>query len=687
MNKNNFIVWKCAKHNLISILQGRSIIHVSNNAILLLENSITQITGLPGTSFLLISTIAKCILCDKDKQEYKQIGNRPRDGDFGACFMRPDEVCDISKTKIFCARPGLRLWECEMEGNVLKTHQLKNAIPSMEVTNIAELMTHSKQKLNKKTDNNLQFEKKSNHLDVISKQDGHDIIDSSIKHQQPKQFSKLLNFNSQSRYIISFQDNNIYVFDTKYSSIAITISDIHDIQSISLVDFSTMIIYTKQMECYFLKFTTIDNYLMELLEQQNYIDSCTLIKSNLDYIKNKLKSMPNALMQLKNLRDILQKLNRSDMLKEIDDICVNFENDLKVKSGMNGSGGILIVNSFKYGKKSLKTSSSSGENDDEEYPKICPNDAGIVVKTNQKQIVENMQAENRENFDDSADQKEIWNLYMIFKSGLISGTNFKDRYKDIFDKYKINEVIKLIKKFQIIMKENDEKSEYCINIFFDYLKPEIIWEIDVASRTFIATAFSEINQRPTNLKCLRCSFPLTIDETCVYPEIGRTLLQYFWSRSEYEKCLELASQVSYLIRDISKFYIQDRSFDKLIEFSFIVGDSIIIRRALESFGCETNTENLIQLWRKCFQFVHAIHSSEQNEYYCLKCQQFVPIATDIVNNDEDNLATKVPWDMFLHISIDFISSDDLFALISEFSEFIPNHAIGHEFYLKCLLNG
>lgn len=105
-----------------------------------------------------ISNYTKCILCNTETEEFKQIGNQPRDGKFGACF-----VCDIdgsdnesedmipnnatmmpttsmrsppSKTRIFCARPGARMWECDLDGNVIQTHKFKVALKSCRYASI-----------------------------------------------------------------------------------------------------------------------------------------------------------------------------------------------------------------------------------------------------------------------------------------------------------------------------------------------------------------------------------------------------------------------------------------------------------------------------------------------------------------------------------------------------------------------
>ncbi|KAJ8955296.1 hypothetical protein NQ314_006909 [Rhamnusium bicolor] len=87
-------------------------------------------------TYLLISTQTRSYLCDTEKEQYKQIGKKMRDGNFGACFfnvtssdstdvnqsfrgifntIREDEnfvtALNNSEVKIYCARPGARLWE------------------------------------------------------------------------------------------------------------------------------------------------------------------------------------------------------------------------------------------------------------------------------------------------------------------------------------------------------------------------------------------------------------------------------------------------------------------------------------------------------------------------------------------------------------------------------------------------
>ncbi|XP_024877983.1 Hermansky-Pudlak syndrome 5 protein homolog, partial [Temnothorax curvispinosus] len=49
-----------------------------------LDSSIVQLSFL--SPLLLVSTLTRCYICNTMLEQYKQIGNKPRNGEFGACF-------------------------------------------------------------------------------------------------------------------------------------------------------------------------------------------------------------------------------------------------------------------------------------------------------------------------------------------------------------------------------------------------------------------------------------------------------------------------------------------------------------------------------------------------------------------------------------------------------------------------
>ncbi|XP_038663511.1 Hermansky-Pudlak syndrome 5 protein isoform X1 [Scyliorhinus canicula] len=92
------------------------------------DSRVVQLDYLDGR--LLVSSLTRCYLCDTDREKFWKIGNKERDGEFGACFLPGSKNVGFPQPLIFCARPGSRMWEVNFEGEVLSTHQFKQLLGS-----------------------------------------------------------------------------------------------------------------------------------------------------------------------------------------------------------------------------------------------------------------------------------------------------------------------------------------------------------------------------------------------------------------------------------------------------------------------------------------------------------------------------------------------------------------------------
>ncbi|XP_033751851.1 uncharacterized protein LOC117335777 [Pecten maximus] len=113
----------------------KNLVVMPADVIMRLESSVIQMDW--SDNKLLVSTMTRAYLCNTIRQQYSQIGKKPREGEYGACFYK------LSKTSLpmmYCARPSSRVWEVDYEGNVLSTHQFKHllAIPPIKVIDINE---------------------------------------------------------------------------------------------------------------------------------------------------------------------------------------------------------------------------------------------------------------------------------------------------------------------------------------------------------------------------------------------------------------------------------------------------------------------------------------------------------------------------------------------------------------------
>lgn len=126
----------------------------SSFVLMQLDSRIVQLDW--HSELLLVSTLSRCYVCDSVKEQYRQIGHKLREGEYGACFYADDshelptrceqrssatasafscpnereklvECEGVQNLKMFCARPGSRLWEVHVDGTVLSTHHFKQA--------------------------------------------------------------------------------------------------------------------------------------------------------------------------------------------------------------------------------------------------------------------------------------------------------------------------------------------------------------------------------------------------------------------------------------------------------------------------------------------------------------------------------------------------------------------------------
>lgn len=102
------------------------------------DSRVVQLDYLDGR--LLISSLTRSYLCDTEREKFWKIGNKERDGEYGACFFPVGKSCGSQQTLLYCARPGSRMWEVNFEGEVLSTHQFKQllSLPPLPVITLRD---------------------------------------------------------------------------------------------------------------------------------------------------------------------------------------------------------------------------------------------------------------------------------------------------------------------------------------------------------------------------------------------------------------------------------------------------------------------------------------------------------------------------------------------------------------------
>ncbi|XP_056383815.1 BLOC-2 complex member HPS5 isoform X2 [Hyla sarda] len=100
------------------------------------DSRVVQLDYMDGR--LLISSLTRSYLCDTEREKFWKIGNKERDGEYGACFFPGGRSSGAQQSILYCARPGSRMWEVNFEGEVQSTHQFKQLLsaPPLPVINM-----------------------------------------------------------------------------------------------------------------------------------------------------------------------------------------------------------------------------------------------------------------------------------------------------------------------------------------------------------------------------------------------------------------------------------------------------------------------------------------------------------------------------------------------------------------------
>lgn len=564
--------------------------------------------------------------------------------------------------RIFCARPGSRLWEADLDGNVLRTHQFKQK--SDESPNLPS--------------------------EIIPFQRLQTIV---------------------GRLILVHDAKEVVIIDPIASRVVSWLNEFDQITRIAVIG-TDIYVFAGKQSLYKLKLE---------IEKPNKLPKHTVLtkgsngkknspfRENGVYILDQLFNNNNnnggakdgSLQTEVTIKEALVSVVRGKYARNIKQMFLGYDhigperpktlNVNKVYNSEENYNDIVRI---------LPT-----EDDDEE-----DNTEEVVPKRSAPKKMFSMSLLN--DYQLTEDDKTVRNLYLVHRSSTISNLNFADRYAKIFDTYDSRTIVSLLYKLEIVMEENEEDQPRlkCIRIYFDYLKVELIWEMEEESRAYIKQSFIEYNQKLLEEelsqleKCESCEHYLRTTSCCHYAEIGTTLVQYYWSRKEYNQCYELVQNIPYLWLAITKFHIQDHREDKVIQCLWNVGDCGLMERAANEIFTP-------DLWRQLFDLMLTCYNSDS--LMCLNCDKLCtfsdPLRNPMRTSSNDNnsaihsssngsLASSdtrsitnsnfYSWNYVLNVAINSkrISGKEILQLLRGYSEYIPKGAISTSFYLKCLID-
>ena len=301
-------------------------------ALMNLDSKIVQMSF--SSPLLLVSTLNRCYVCDTVLEQYKQIGNKPRDGEFGACFFkmhitdtkvlveakRQENISNIKQVfsisgevnnglndydclpKIYCARPSSRLWEVTATGIVMKTHQFKEAlaIPPLPVC---------KPSIGKP----LKLKKQDQTWPV-----------------QSISYAQLSVINH--KYLFSYTSNGLYVFDPENAQVILWNDEFPDIFMAHILD-DKIYLMTSSGVFHCLTLESVDTLILKVYDRKLYkecLEMCQILRPQL---------MSSAVEKSCDV-DIKESVDISETLVPIISLIKSNHNTQPIKL----ESGIVIVN-------------------------------------------------------------------------------------------------------------------------------------------------------------------------------------------------------------------------------------------------------------------------------------------------------------------------------------------------------
>ncbi|XP_075234900.1 WD40 repeat domain-containing protein pink isoform X2 [Lycorma delicatula] len=275
----------------VSLFMSKNIFQIPSFIFMQLDSGVVQISC--HDDRLLISTLTHCYVCDTAKEQYRQIGTKPRDGEYGACYL---------DDKIFCARPGSRLWEVDLEGTVQSTHQFKKLLavkPSLVVTD-------------DRLFNN-----------VVSDE----------RHCWDEQSFNFIRLSPILKFLFTFKNDGIYIFDPEKVSVVLWSNHFKDIIDAKCLD-NHIYIWTCSKNLYTLSVITLDKCLLRLFFREKY----NVCKELLTYFLEELLESKEFLLKLNPLIDLKNYVTCNDdiikLLNEIESVASQKEKATRLESGI-----------------------------------------------------------------------------------------------------------------------------------------------------------------------------------------------------------------------------------------------------------------------------------------------------------------------------------------------------------------
>lgn len=337
----------------------------STQIIMSLDSRICQLEA--KECMLLVSTLTRCYICNTVQEQYRQIGQKLRDGEFGACFaniqksltngtventthdfteVKKYNIVDddagfvvgdeFSNTVIYCARPSSRLWEATIDGMVRRTHQFKQALAKNPMTLISQEMYENE---------NFKFESVNNTVDG-----------------QSINFSRIYSLNGA---IFAYSRNSLYFLNVQRLDDTVWYDAYNNIVDCRIYN-DMVYVWLSNGTLVSLRFMKLDKFLVKCYADSKFrlcAELCAFFKEYL--LTNDLSP---KLYILSGLRD---KIDDNDTMMVLQDVIEKFDK-LKSTDSTQLKSGIYVVDNTYQTQTLLDENIQSKSGDDNLFGQITP---------------------------------------------------------------------------------------------------------------------------------------------------------------------------------------------------------------------------------------------------------------------------------------------------------------------------
>ncbi|XP_012279972.1 Hermansky-Pudlak syndrome 5 protein homolog isoform X2 [Orussus abietinus] len=698
-----------------------------------LDSSIVQMNF--TAPLLLTSTLTRCYVCDTVQEQYRQIGNKARDGEFGACFYKtryenekiiyPAQAEEkktfsrmgsfslisegesnslaVSHAKIYCARPGSRLWEVTANGIVTRTHQFKEALATPPVN--------------------------------VYRPYNSKIIQSKQAEWPPQSinFSQLIVIDK--KYLFSYTSNGLYIIDPINASIVLWNDELSNITMAHVIE-NKIYLMTNSSTFHCLTLSSVDSLILKLYDSKkyseclqtyiqlgsrlfkiintrgtdeiNHIDSETnLLQKNeisskllplVSLLRSNLNNQPVKLdtgivvVNSGNAKSIVEKDNRLSMVKDTSPSTSEERFSPNENSNSIEEPDNLLINNH----SESQISNSNGQLDEE--PII---NSRFNLTSKHKYVKQNSAREETCEEDDS---KEDMGKSRILKDAVCSiQSNLEPIYASVASikpsvtEREVEEVLTRIMDKMGEVKEVYESLPDLQDFLYELIRAAELHfskgllenlSVDLLQTTRSKKILNEVSKIFVNLNSsdyreCSCGFPCPKDKPSEpkFLEIGKTLLKRIAEESK-DNCIEFCNKVPFMWQEYLPQYISQKcNPDEVLRECIQTGDSNVLSVLLPSLDAKQ--------WKSVVKYLKDIERGN-----CLLCGRFygptvkrkpyvdwTRVARDILKRQGSNASMT-----FLMKAQSFVPSMTLDRSIYQsliFSKILEHHGVKHNVQFNC----